>query len=97
VRPFARRTENGMVMVEPRRTGMALFTLRTADEVQAARSPTSRFVADSLLEEAVTSEPVSDIRLPGIGADSRVIMGDSGSPKRCFAPRNGPKLNRLQF
>jgi hypothetical protein len=56
-----------------------------------------KFAVDSPLEEAVTSEPVSDIRLPGIGADSRVIMGDSGSPKRCFAPRNGPKLNRLQF
>ena len=35
VRPFARRAANGMVMVEPRRSKMALFTLRAADEVQA--------------------------------------------------------------
>jgi hypothetical protein len=36
VRPFARRAANGMVMVEPRRVGlgMALFTLRAADEVR---------------------------------------------------------------
>jgi hypothetical protein len=62
------------------------------------RSPAAaRFVADSPLEEAVTSEPVSDKRLPELALIPErlwVILDRKSDVTRLEMARN---LNRLQF
>ena len=52
-----------------------------------------RFAADSPLEGAVTSEPVSEVQK--LGADSGRVMDDSGIVKRCLAHEFGRKLGPL--
>jgi len=54
------------------------------------RPCSSRFAADSLVEGAVSSEPVSEVQK--LGADSGRVMDDSGIVKRCFPHEFGRKL-----
>jgi hypothetical protein len=58
-----------------------------------------KFAVDSLLEEAVTSEPVSEVEEPGTreGANSGRVMDDSGIVKTLFRARISPEIVPLSL
>jgi hypothetical protein len=57
------------------------------------------FATDSPLEEAVSSEPVSEVEEPGTreGANSGRVMDDSGIVKTLFRARISPEIVPLSL